>query len=437
MAMARASLVRSSLAWLHVCSRCTEWWLSWASSFQLLWEGRREDMRTGVTVPSMKRAVNAHVGDWEHAQTVRRRSPSGQLEALHSEWSAQAQPGPKLGPTGSTWAKERSEPRHAQADRVVGSTRVLVLTSSDVWAPTQELVSLTPWLGAGTRDTMLVLGWVWPEVRRGEAGEHGDPLRSGLAPPVSEETDHSRSGRWEKVKQTRFRGDFRKGDKGRTTKSNGYTTVDQRTSVRASRCLSSVAGTSRLCCESWKTGRSCRRASASCQPPTQRTEQSNKPNCRSEWSRTERSGRRASAPTSQVREVRSLPFKWSLLAAPSGYLLVLVFCSFLLCVGTPGLLPCWVSRVNLRACGRVLIEECVDIELGSEYRGLFPSTFGTVLGLWKLIGTIDDRVVRRTSRRTRWRRGQEKPRDRVRQSLFCISDQKGGVDTVVEPHNFV
>ena len=37
---------------------------------------------------------------------------------------------------------------------------------------------------------------------------------------------------------------------------------------------------------------------------------------------------------------------------------------FLLCVGTPGLLPCWVSRVNLTACGQRLIEECVDIVLG-------------------------------------------------------------------------
>ena len=30
--------------------------------------------------------VMAHVRDWEHAETVRRRCPSGQLEALHSEW---------------------------------------------------------------------------------------------------------------------------------------------------------------------------------------------------------------------------------------------------------------------------------------------------------------------------------------------------------------
>ena len=43
------------------------------------------------TVLSTKRAVNAHVGDWEHAETVRRRCPSGQSEALHSEWSARAQ----------------------------------------------------------------------------------------------------------------------------------------------------------------------------------------------------------------------------------------------------------------------------------------------------------------------------------------------------------
>ena len=35
--------------------------------------------------------VIAHVRDWEHAETVRRRCPSGQLEALRSEWSARAQ----------------------------------------------------------------------------------------------------------------------------------------------------------------------------------------------------------------------------------------------------------------------------------------------------------------------------------------------------------
>ena len=35
--------------------------------------------------------VIAHVRDWEHAETVRRHCSSGQLEALHSEWSARAQ----------------------------------------------------------------------------------------------------------------------------------------------------------------------------------------------------------------------------------------------------------------------------------------------------------------------------------------------------------
>ena len=34
--------------------------------------------------------VIAHVRDWEHTETVRRHSPSGQLEALHSKWSARA-----------------------------------------------------------------------------------------------------------------------------------------------------------------------------------------------------------------------------------------------------------------------------------------------------------------------------------------------------------
>ena len=64
MAMARASLVRSLLAWLHA-----------RVSFKL------------------ERVFNviAHVRDWDHAETVRRRCPSGQLEALRSEWSARAQ----------------------------------------------------------------------------------------------------------------------------------------------------------------------------------------------------------------------------------------------------------------------------------------------------------------------------------------------------------
>ena len=35
--------------------------------------------------------LNAHVRDWEHAETVPRRCPYGQLEALRSKWGARAQ----------------------------------------------------------------------------------------------------------------------------------------------------------------------------------------------------------------------------------------------------------------------------------------------------------------------------------------------------------
>ena len=98
---------------------------------------------------------------------------------------------------------------------------------------------------------------------------------------------------------------------------------------------------------------------------------------------------------------------------------------FLVCVGTPGLLLGCVSRVKLRACGQRLIEECVDIvlEFGVPRTVSFHIRDGVVFlvqllfllslqsavsptvpgrrGMWKLIGTIDDRVVQRTSRRTR------------------------------------
>ena len=41
--------------------------------------------------PSGHFTANAHIRDWEHAETVPRRCPSGQLEALRSELSARTQ----------------------------------------------------------------------------------------------------------------------------------------------------------------------------------------------------------------------------------------------------------------------------------------------------------------------------------------------------------
>ena len=137
---------------------------------------------------------------------------------------------------------------------------------------------------------------------------------------------------------------------------------------------------------------------------------------------------------------------WLLSQSPTSS--CLSFCLFLLLyVGTPGPLLCWVSRVNLRACGQRLIEECVDIVLGfgvprtvsfhirdgcclfqllflsSLQSAVSPTVFlvAEARGMWMLIGTIDDRVVRRTSWRTRRHCGHHKPHDRIRQSLYSIS----------------
>ena len=106
--------------------------------------------------------------------------------------------------------------------------------------------------------------------------QRGDTPSSGLAPPAPEETGHS--GVTESsAEQTRFCVKCREGDKGREPlKTAQHDRVVQRTSVRVCLYLSSVAGTSRLCSERWKTEWSCRRASASCQPPTPRTKPANK-----------------------------------------------------------------------------------------------------------------------------------------------------------------
>ena len=74
---------------------------------------------------------------------------------------------PKQGPTGSTWAKERSEPRLAQAegDRASGweHERARFNVKRRLGANPRtgfRQVPLTPWLDAGTKDTPLLLGWV-------------------------------------------------------------------------------------------------------------------------------------------------------------------------------------------------------------------------------------------------------------------------------------
>ena len=85
---------------------------------------------------------------------------------------------------------------------------MLVLTSRDVWAPTRELAFGRYPLRRGWTLVRKLRRWYWAGSDRKyvvtRQVERRDPLRSGLVPPVSEETDHSRSGRCVKVKQTRF-----------------------------------------------------------------------------------------------------------------------------------------------------------------------------------------------------------------------------------------
>ena len=159
--------------------------------------------------------VIAHFGDWEHAETVRRRClrTVGGL-ALHAECTG---PGGHVGesspgPTGLTWAFERSAPGHAQAERPLterSGARACSLTSSDLWAPTQELAFGRYLLRRGWTRVREIRRWYWSDQKYDEPRqvERRDPLNSGLVPPVSEETDHPRSGRSDRVEQTRFCGE--------------------------------------------------------------------------------------------------------------------------------------------------------------------------------------------------------------------------------------
>ena len=98
MAMARASLVRSSLAWLHVLQQMYRMMAS-----------------AGVIIPA---PLGGTPGRQAHVCLL---SPSGQ-RAEHD--------------VARSWT-ERSRPR--ATDKAIRSTSVLVLTSRDVWAPTREL----------------------------------------------------------------------------------------------------------------------------------------------------------------------------------------------------------------------------------------------------------------------------------------------------------
>ena len=146
--MARASLVRSSLPWLHVLQQM---YRMMASSFQLLREGRRGDICTGVFEP-------------EWAQSWAR---SGSLvdRAVQAE-------GP---PT------ERSGARACSFQRQETSGH----------QPENWLCEGIPYaVGAGTK----LRRWYCVRSDRKYPGakqvERGDPPRSGLVPPRSEETGH-------------------------------------------------------------------------------------------------------------------------------------------------------------------------------------------------------------------------------------------------------
>ena len=118
-----------------------------------------------------KRAFNviAHVRDWEHAETVRRRClRTVRGFALHAECTG---PGRHVGesapgPTGLMWASELSEPRHAQAERPPSGReheRACANVKRRLGANPRtgfRQVPLTTWLDTGTRVTPLVLGWV-------------------------------------------------------------------------------------------------------------------------------------------------------------------------------------------------------------------------------------------------------------------------------------
>ena len=176
--MARASLVRSSLAWLHVLSSgpCTACGL-WSCRPQPLGspaktQGRNRDAVFNVVSFKPERAfkVIAHVRDWEHAETVRRRClRTVRGFALHAECMG---PGRHVGesapgPTGLTWASELSEPRHAQAERPPterSEARVCLCQRQESLGANPRTgfrqVPLMLWLVAGTRGTALVLGWL-------------------------------------------------------------------------------------------------------------------------------------------------------------------------------------------------------------------------------------------------------------------------------------
>ena len=53
--------------------------------------GHRAEHEVARSWTERSGALSAQVGDWERAETLRRRLPSGQLEALHSKLTARAQ----------------------------------------------------------------------------------------------------------------------------------------------------------------------------------------------------------------------------------------------------------------------------------------------------------------------------------------------------------
>ena len=161
----------------------------------------------------------------------------------------------KLGPSGlgpSASANESLRRHHCQEhERARDNVR-------NVWAPTRELAFVRYSLQRGwklVRETRRWYwagsGWKYDEAKQVSSETHSDPdwhpqcRRKRICREVVDEQGSSRRSSC---------GEFGKGDKGRNHlkhTASGYTTeLVQRASVRACRCLSSVAGTCRLCSES-------------------------------------------------------------------------------------------------------------------------------------------------------------------------------------------
>ena len=200
--MARASLARSSLAWLHVLQHVYRMMAS-AGVIIPAPSGGTPGTHVCLLSPSGQRAEDEVARSWTERSRPRGQRPSGQ---------------------------EHECARFNVKRRLGANPRTGFVK-----------VSLTQWLNAGTK----LRRWYCVGSGRKYVGAkqvvRGDPLRPRLAPPGLEETDHS--GVTERVRPSRqgSEGSVGKTTKGDTEQHSSCTThLVQRTSVRACLCLSSV-----------------------------------------------------------------------------------------------------------------------------------------------------------------------------------------------------